>query len=174
MAMVHIYDNNPSTKWGIDNSVSSGATARSEDRIMKPVNTINEMRQAFDDLLSANTRVERLLVETHGSSGRIGIGHDVIDYVNVISWFAGRGYERMFTSSARILFNGCSVAEGTNGWRFLETFGSIMLRLNGGQVTGWTSGGSSNPFNGHVIHLWGDVRSVFFAPGGTILERFDQ
>ena len=172
--MVHIYDNNPSTKWGMDNSVASGANARSEDRIKKPVLNVSEMRQALDDLLRANTRVDRLLVETHGAAGIIGIGADVISYSVVNSWFGNRGYERMFASSARVLFNGCNVAEGENGWRFLEAFGTVFLSLNGGQTVGWTSGGSSNPFNGHVIHLWGDVRSVLFAPGGNILERFEQ
>ncbi|AUD01092.1 DUF4347 domain-containing protein [Spirosoma pollinicola] len=174
MAMVHLYDNTPSTRFGIDNSVASGANARSEDRIKKPVINVNEMRQALDDLLRTNTSVEQLLIETHGGPGKIGIGVDVIDHTFVNSWFGDRGYERLFASSARILFNGCNVAEGANGWRFLEAFGTVFLKLNGGQVTGWTSGGSSNPFNGHVVHLWGDVRSVFFAPGGTILERFEQ
>ncbi|WP_460935669.1 DUF4347 domain-containing protein [Spirosoma humi] len=172
--MVHIYDNNPSTKWGMDNSVSNGANARSEERIRKPVTNFSEMQQALDDLLGANTAIDRLLVETHGSPGQIGIGTQTIDSTVVDGWFANRGYERMFPSSARILFNGCNVAEGASGWRFLETFGSVMLKLNGGQITAWTSVGSSSPLTGHVIHFWGNARTVFFAPGGAILERFEQ
>jgi hypothetical protein len=174
MAMVHIYDGNPSTRLGLDNSVSNGANARDEDRIRKPVNCFSDMRHALDDLLAANTSVDRLLVETHGSPGRIYLGGSAINHTVVDSWFANRGYERMFSSSARIVFNGCNVAEGDDGWRFLERFGAAMLKLNGGQVTGWTSAGLSNPVNGHVVHLWGDVRVLYFAPGGTISERFEQ
>lgn len=174
MAMVHIYDNTPSTSWGMDNSVASGANARSEDRIKKPVINVSEMRQALDDLLKANTRVDQLLVETHGAAGLIGIGPDVIDHTVVESWFGSRGYERLFASSARVLFNGCNVAEGANGWRFLETFGTVLLKLNGGQVTGWTSMGSSNPYNGHVVHFWGNSRVLIFSPGGNIIERIEH
>ncbi|MFD2934202.1 DUF4347 domain-containing protein [Spirosoma flavum] len=172
--MVHIYDGNPSTRLGLDNSVSNGADARDEDRIRKPVNSFSDMRKALDDLLAANTSVDRLLVETHGSPGRIYLGASAIDHTVVNSFFANRGYERMFPNGARIVFNGCNVAEGDTGWRFLERFGETLLGLNGGQVTGWTSGGLSNPFSGHVVHLWGAVRVLYFAPGGTILERFEQ
>jgi Domain of unknown function (DUF4347) len=173
MAMVHIYDGNPSTRLGLDNSVSNGADARSEDRIRKPVKTFSEMRQALDDLLADNTSIDRLLVETHGSPGKIGIGCQAINYAVVDSWFGNRGYERLFPSGARIVFNGCNVAEGPDGWRFLESFGNAFLKLNGGQVTAWTSAGFSNPFSGHVVHLWGDARGLIFAPGGTITERLE-
>ena len=171
MAMVHIYDGNPSTRLGMDNSVSNGADACSEDRIRKPVNTFSETQEALDDLFAANTSIDRLLVETHGSLGKIGIGCQAINYTVVDSWFGNRGYERLFPSGTRIVFNGCNVAEGSDGWRFLETFGSVMLKLNGGQVTAWKSAGFSSPFNGHVVHLWGDTRGLIFTPGGTITER---
>ena len=174
MTMVHIYDGNRSTRLGLDNSVANGADARTEDRIRLPVKTFSEMQQALDNLLVANTSIDRLLVETHGSPGRIYLGGAAINYKVVDTWFASRGYERLFANGAHLLFNGCNVAEGDDGWRFLETFGGAMLSLNGGQVTGWTSGGLSNPFSGHVVHLWGAVRVIYFAPGGGILERFEQ
>ena len=172
--MVHIFDGNPSTRLGMDNSVASGANARSEDRIKKSVKTFSEMRNALDDLLAANTVIDRLLIETHGSPGRISLGGSSVNHTVIDNWFANRGYERMFSGSANIVFNGCNVAEGDDGWRFLEKFGNALLKLNGGQVTGWTSAGFSSPFDGHVIHLWGDARTLFFAPGGSISERFEQ
>lgn len=155
MAMVHIYDDNPSTRLGMDNSVANGANTRSEDRIRKPVKTFDEMRKALDDLLAANTSVSRLLIETHGTPGRIYLGGSAIGHNVVEDWFANRGYERMFSGSANVVFNGCNVAESDDGWLFLEKFGNALLNLNGGRITGWTSAGFSNPVDGHVVHLWG-------------------
>jgi hypothetical protein len=60
------------------------------------------------------------------------------------------------------LFGGCNVAEGDKGWKFLLAAARCFLRSGGGAI-GWTSKGFQAPFglrDGHIVHLWGDIRQV--------------
>jgi hypothetical protein len=47
------------------------------------------------------------------------------------------------------------------------------LTTGGGEVFGQTSVGFGNPFNGHVVHLWGKTRTIYVV-NGRITERFEQ
>lgn len=80
----------------------------------------------------------------------------------------------LVTTNARIYFNGCNVAETNSGWEFLETAAGVFMTSGGGQVFGQTSVGFGNPFNGHVVHLWGSTRTLFVDSNGNITERFEQ
>ena len=91
---------------------------------------------------------------------------------------ANRYYERLCPSYTRVYFNGCNVASDATGWQFLTAFGGIFLRTAGGETFGHTSLGLELPvyswLTGHVVHLAGDTRTIYFAPGGRVLENFEQ
>jgi hypothetical protein len=80
----------------------------------------------------------------------------------------------MLNMNARVYFNGCNVAEGHEGWKFLEAAAATFLTSVGGEVFGQTSLGESNPFSGHVVHFWGTTRTLYVDKSGRIVERFEQ
>ena len=86
----------------------------------------------------------------------------------------GRDWYRLVTNNARVYFNGCNVAEGAAGWAFLEAAVAVFMDPGGGEMFGQTSLGFANPFNGHVVHLWGSTRRLFVDVNGRILEHFEQ
>lgn len=81
----------------------------------------------------------------------------------------GYDYSSLFPDfKSRILFGGCNVAEGDEGWRFLLAASRYFLN-NGGETVGWTSKGFQAPFglrDGHILHLWGDTKQVRNMRGG--------
>lgn len=50
----------------------------------------------------------------------------------------------------------------------------MFLTPGGGEVFGQTSLGFGNPWNGHVVHLWGSTRRLYVDYSGRIVERFEQ
>jgi hypothetical protein len=133
----------------------------------------NALTTALDALVSARSKYDRILFETHGAPGLIGFGDDDID----TAWLRAaipRQYTNITTANARVYFSGCNVAEGAVGWLFLEAASALFLTPGGGEVFGQTSVGFGNPFNGHVVHLWGDTRRLYVDRDGRIVERFEQ
>jgi hypothetical protein len=128
---------------------------------------------ALDALVSAGTTFDRVLFETHGGPGVIGFGDDAVVAATLRSWIP-RQYTKLVTGNARVYFNGCNVAEGPVGWQFLEAAAALFLTPGGGEVFGHPSLGLANPFNGHVLHLWGPTRSIFVDGNGRVLEHFEQ
>jgi hypothetical protein len=133
----------------------------------------NDLVPALDDLLKGGARFDRVLFETHGSPGTIYFGNQ---YVGASWWTSvlNRGYTNLTTANSRIYFNGCNVAEGADGWAFLDAAARCFLTPGGGEVFGQTSLGFGNPFNGHVVHLWGTTRRIYVGQDGRIIERFEQ
>jgi hypothetical protein len=163
MALLHIYDSS-------DSRIVQTANQRGAlDQL--PISNANDLYGALDRLLAAGRFFDRILFETHGSPGKISFGGVGIDAAYWIS-MPGR-YNQLAASSARIYFNGCNVAEGNEGWSFLEAVVGVFMTTGGGEVFGQTSVGFGNPFNGHVVHLWGTTKTLFVTDG-RITERFEQ
>lgn len=165
MTLLHIYDSS-------DGGIRQTAGARNAVHSL-PIAAAGELVPKLDALKSAGKYFSRILFETHGSPGRIYFGNRYIDAQWVRSLIP-RGYTSLTTANARIYFNGCNVAEGDGGWGFLEAAVELFLTPGGGEVFGQTSVGFGNPFNGHVVHLWGDTRRLYVDPTGRIVERFEQ
>lgn len=165
MALLHIFD-------ASDSRIVQTAGARgASDQL--PVNGGNNFRAALDGVLASGRTYDRILFETHGSPGRIYFGNTYID-AGWLRSVVAFGYTNMATANARVYFNGCNVAEGDDGWRFLEAAAATFITPGGGQVFGQTSVGFGNPWNGHVVHLWGTTRRLYVNYAGRIVERFEQ
>jgi hypothetical protein len=137
------------------------------------IGSLQELRDAFDRLKTANTRIARLLVTTHGGPGRISFGGQRLDVTN-LAWITGRGYEEVFENGARVFLDGCNVAEGNAGSTFLRKLGEAFFIKVSGSIAASTSVGLGNPFGAGVYHLWGEVKRLYFAPGPRLVEEFVQ
>jgi hypothetical protein len=168
MALLHIYD---SSDWTIRYTSSVRGVVS-----QVAASDVNDLATQLDGLVnscSEDSPFDRILFETHGSPGLISFGDQAID----ASWLRGmipHQYTMLATRNARVYFNGCNVAEGQAGWLFLEAAAALFLTPGGGQVFGQTSMGFANPFNGHVVHLWGDTRRLYVDASGRVVERFEQ
>ena len=164
MALLHIFDSS-------DPRIKQTAGVRGVvDRL--PVsdgdNWLPRLTVSFRQVRDSN-----VFFETHGSPGCIYLGNKLIS----ADWWRSvtdRNYTILITANARVYFNGCNVAEGASGWDFLEAVVAVLLTPGGGEVFAQTSIGFGNPFNGHVVHLWGSTRRLFVNRDGRIIERFEQ
>jgi hypothetical protein len=163
--LLHIYD---SSDW----TIRLTAGERDADRKL-PIDDGNNFYSALDGLVREGKKYDRILFETHGSPGCIGFGKVGID-ADYLGSLATRSYTIFVAQNARVYFNGCNVAEGKAGWEFLEAAAKVFLTPGGGQVFGQTAVGFGNPFNGHVVHLWGDTKTLYVDNTGRIVERFEQ
>jgi hypothetical protein len=150
-----------------------GATRdTNENELAYDVQSVSELKDVLRSLVAANTFFNSAVFSTHGNSGVIFFSGAQLSWWQVYSEFLNdkTDYARLFPGpNARILFNGCNVAEGDDGWRFLLAAARSFLGL-GGEAIGWTSKGFQAPFglrDGHVIHLWGDTRQVANMGGGA-------
>jgi hypothetical protein len=115
-------------------------------------------------LVLAKTTFDAAVFSTHGNAGTIFFGKEAVQYRGLYSLMLDQHYySRLFPSSnSRILFGGCNVAEGDDGWKFLLAAARCFL-VYGGEAIGWTSAGFQAPFSlrhGHIVHLWGDTKQV--------------
>jgi hypothetical protein len=169
MTLLHIYD-------ASDSSVRQTVEARTYRGSRYTYGISNDpggLLKALDELLADGKHYERVLFETHGSPGAIYLG----GYQYTAGWLravSSNGYTNITTGNARVYFNGCNVAADSAGWDFLEAAAGLFLNPGGGEVFGQTSLGFANPFNGHVVHLWGSTRTLFVDASGRITERFEQ
>jgi len=150
--------------------LESDALSRDDAGYYYSCGCLTELRDIFDGLIRRGVRVSRLLFDTHGSPGHIALGNQSLVTVNIDSWLANRNYESLFNANARILCNGCNVGEGTEGSAFLRKMGQIYLRSGGGTVRGWSSLGIASPFDGHVMHFWGNLRTITIGQDGQVLS----
>jgi hypothetical protein len=139
---------------------------------------VKGLHQALGQLVNEGKTFTKVLWQTHGNAGLIRFKDKTTgdkSFIIAESWrgseFIGKGYEKLFPKPTKMYFDGCNVAEGDDGWRFLENAGSLFLH-EGGVVMGWTSSGF-NLWFGHSVHFWGDVRYVSVGPKGVIKGRTD-
>jgi hypothetical protein len=138
-----------------------------------PVAGVDDLILTLDGLVRNARRFDRILFETHGGPGYINFRGQSID----ADWWReaqGRNWGNLTTANARVYFNGCRVAAGSDGWAFLGAVAAILLNPGGGEVFGQTSRGFGNLFTGHVVHLWGQTRKVIVGPNGRILRRVEE
>lgn len=160
----HFYDK------GLDSLLDSPETRSRSDRqyIRFAISGLTELQQTMDQLLLSGQRIERALIETHGTPGVVYFGQQALASSNLSAWLANRGYENLFSADARIYFDGCNVADSKKGVKFLLNFGRIFLKQNGGVCSGWDSKGLNfGWFNsGSTMHLWGMHIEAIIPPGG--------
>jgi hypothetical protein len=170
MAFLQIYDST-------DASIVSTVNARGNagGRVLAPCTSATDMINALNGFVSGGQTFDRILFETHGSPGRIYFNGVSITASWVTASLNGRNYESLCPNSTRIYFNGCNVAAESSGSGFLRATGSVFLKRSGGTVFGHTSLGLVVPIysdvTGHVVHLTGDLKTVYFAAGGTVTEE---
>lgn len=175
--LVHFYSTN--VGWRDDLSgpgVTGPGRAASTGAMGFAIGDFAAFVTALQTLKAASTKIDRMVIETHGSPGALYFGTESVNWAKIHS-LDGVGFESMFESNARIFLNGCNIAEtecttGTcgpagNGRKFLVEMARVFLRMNGGRVGASTSKGL--PFvNDKVYHLWGQTVYVLTARGGAI------
>jgi hypothetical protein len=186
MALLHVYDDT-------DPNIVGTATARavSGARMLLAVSDRDALLSSLDSLVQRGQTYNRILVETHGSPGRIWFGTQRVDADWVNQHMAGRGYEALCPTRTRIYFNGCNVAANSNGTcssnscatggrpssgsRFLQAIASVFLLSAGGSVSAHDSLGFELPYwswlTGHVVHFFGEQRILYVAEGARVLEE---
>jgi hypothetical protein len=132
------------------------------------------IRAEMSNLVREGVRFENCIFTTHGYPGGIWFGETWIDAEVWYKQFYDRGYGPLFLKNAKLYFAGCNVADGADGWKFLEAAARSLLRVNGGTAMAWTSSGFAGPWSGHMRHFWGDTRQVMVLAGGTELRFFEN
>ena len=124
----------------------------------------------LNKLLTDGKIFRKVVFTTHGNAGAIFFNHKQITWYELYHDFNAPHYERLFPfKNAKMYFEGCEVAAGDDGWKFLEAAGRTFFRVAGGAVLGWTSPGLGLPtfvpsIGGHTAHLSGSVRGVLVTP----------
>src|SRR5271165_1721741 len=142
MGLLHIYDD--------DDWRMHIMTKRKDAQAIVPVQGgAAKLIEHLDGIVASGWRFNRVLFETHGAPGIIGMGDDGIDARWMRAALGGRGYETICEAGTRLYFNGCNVAEGDDGWDFLRAAAEVFLIGLGGVAFGHTSTGFADPFTGH-------------------------
>ena len=173
MRKLYIYDKND----GTDRSQADGRFDPSDEIVTLAVLSTDELKNQLQQLVSTNNTFDRVLFQTHGNSGIIAFGDQIVgadDFAGLVG-----GCEVMFPIFTRVYFDGCDVADGDEGWNFLEAAGKALFKKGGGMTYGWTSLGFGLPgwipfIGGHTAHPWGDIRIVTFSPGAKVLKRIES
>lgn len=136
------------------------------------VGSEEELHAELGRRLAAGKTYDRMLVQTHGYPGILALGKGFITYPGLDTNFANKGYYKLFPAYTRIYFDGCNVAAGESGPKFLESAGKAFLRLAGGEVFGHNSYGYAMPWwvpfiSGHTVHFSGDLVKLYFGPGAV-------
>jgi hypothetical protein len=141
-----------------------------DNQLAYDIHSLSELKRVLSSLLAANTTFDAAVFSTHGNKGVIWFDEDSLAWWDIYqNFFPGNYSSLMPSGNGRILFGGCNVADGDDGWKFLLAAARSFLEF-GGEAIGWTSKGFQAPFglrDGHIIHLWGDSRQVRNMGGGT-------
>ena len=141
--------------------------------------------RVLDTLVTQQRTFLRCVFSTHGNSGNIYFDGQPLG-VSTLQEFAKKAtYSQLFPLTTRMYFNGCNVADGDKGWRFLDAAGNAFLQRMGGVTFGHTSKGfamhplvlgiATMPFlAGKVVHFWGDTRYSVIAPGGNVVQHVTE
>ncbi len=145
--------------------------ARDDAAVALGVTTRKQLHEGLHKLIADGRTFSKVVFDTHGEPGLLWIGDDPVMYFEF--WgnpnWRDAGYDKLFPFETKMIFGGCNVADGDNGWKFLENAGKLLLRNKGGYTLGWTSLGF-RLFN-HDMHFWGDWRRVNFKAGGSVAGR---
>lgn len=138
-----------------------------------PCKSVAEVHTGLANLVAQGKSFRRVLFQTHGGPGRIWFDNDKIDAALLRKDFKGK-YNSLFPTRTKMYFDGCNVADSSDGWDFLTAVGECLLPSGGGISMGYTSlgFGMGSTFSGHTIHAWGELRIIDFKIGGIEIDRF--
>ncbi len=155
--------------------VTGSARAKETGAIGIRTQDLQDFDFQLKNLKNLGIKIERMVIETHGSPGALYFGNDSLDSTSLVR-LKGKGYEELFEENARIFLNGCNIAEsecstGTcgpagNGRKFLLDLARLFLFKGGGRVGASTSKGIPF-FNNKVYHLWGTTMYAYISKGGA-------
>jgi hypothetical protein len=179
--LLYIYDD---TTWALSGGPHDGGTVR------LPVSGGRAgLKEQLNHAVASGKTFDRVLWQAHGAPGEIKMaGYPM----KAAAWLDfSFDYGSLFPSFTKMLFDGCNVGEGEDGWKFLEAAGTALLK-RGGWVMGWTSSGLNYPgmpklgspkswapmmfppvlipsiwFAGHGLHPWGELKMVLVLPGAA-------
>jgi len=159
-----------STGWA-DRAISAVRKAQ-EGEVAYDIGSVSELKRVLQNLIFSGHTFDNAVFSTHGNSGVIFFDDEQLAYWQLYKhFFYDVDYSALFPRrNARILFNGCNVADGVDGWKFLVAAARCFLTQISGTAIGWTSKGFQAPFglrDGHVIHFWGDARAVMVLKGNA-------
>ena len=113
---LYIYDK---TSWQDQVQAAGRFDFADTDVVTMPVGSMQDVLDGMDKLLAKGTVFDRMLIQTHGNTGRMWFGDDLMWDTTWTKYFANRHYESLFPTSARVYFDGCDVANGGIGVEFL-------------------------------------------------------
>lgn len=170
MSLLHIYDSNSGIISMFAMELGGGNRVGVAD--------VSKLTDSLDELSNSGTSFDRIIFTTHGSPGSIYFGEsDVSD----LYWRGKRGrFVEIASNTASIYFNGCDVAEGNQGWLFLEAVAGAFMSTKSGRVMGQTAPVLANPFGSlynlpaaFAVPLGGEMRTVFVSENGGMTRRED-
>ena len=127
--------------------------------------------KTMDDIKTAVNSyrmVKYLEIDTHGSSGTIHLESGfTMDAALIGDWAATN--PNFLQKNARILFDGCSIGEGTRGDNFMDKLAAKLLKGKGGVI------GATTVSNVSVPLLW--WTGVYMTPlsfGRLKIKKYDS
>jgi hypothetical protein len=139
--------------------------------LIEQIESVSDLIELFKRLVSASDVWDTLNFHTHGSGGSIALGSTSLNSGS-IEQLEKQGFDRLFSATCVITFEGCNVAEGASGEFFLAKVGDVLLSVNGGKVRGNTGAGLGYWGGDASVHPFGEWITATVGPGGTI--RFDK
>ena len=169
--LLYIYDNSDR----VDRSQADGQFSQKDDVYTVSVGSTQELVNALDKCISDKLTFTHALFQTHGSPGYIYFGDEKI-YAGNLAKLPSKNYQRLFPLYAVIYFDGCNVAAGDEGYKFLLQAGKVFLLNHGGKTLGWTNLEVGIPgwfpiSGGHTVHPFGSIKSIEFGPGGIVVPE---
>ncbi|WP_430438324.1 DUF4347 domain-containing protein [Neorhodopirellula lusitana] len=126
-----------------DESQITGLIRRGVELVL--IDSTSSPLQQIDAAIRARGNVSAIHVLSHGQSGQVQLGGQIIDRASLES-FAGaiQGWANHLTEDADILIYGCEVAAGTEGGEFLQ----VLAKLSGADVAGSTDATGASRLGG--------------------------
>ena len=159
MADLYFYDSTDSRK-----TREAQAVGRDQNYTVRGVTGFGEVLTSLDEYISQNLSFSTIYFGTHGTPGSMFLPNGSLTTTNASS-LATRS--NIFGDQRRVLFLGCSVAEGDDGWRFLDAIGRYFVR------DGLVGGSTSSTFGESRLPAWGILRIVQVV-GGAPTRRITR
>jgi hypothetical protein len=134
--------------------------------------SVGQFVSVLNHHMAQSQRFDHVVIDTHGAPGVISFGPG---HVTVSFWLQGaaRCHTGLCNPGGHVYFSGCNVAEGADGWGFLEGAAAFWLKGAGGRVSGWTSVGFADTLfgTGRIWHPTGSHRTIWADANGRYQRR---
>lgn len=177
MNRLHLWSDIPGQLFKASTESDAVGRARTEEEeghrtLTQRVDSVNDLLRLFTRLAQEPAVWDSLNFHTHGSGGSIALGSTSLN-IDSLQRFENQDFDRLFSPTCVITFDGCNVAEGPEGEYFLALAGNTFLTVKGGKVRGNTGAGFGNWGRAEDSrHPFGEWITATVGPGGTI--RFDK